>query len=843
LEEKQIIDFEIEGDLEAQERLKNAGHSISGRATVHVIAQSHLDLMWKWDRHDIREMIYSLFSGHAALLEANPEYTYAQSQIFLYEYVRRHFPELFARVADLVKQGRWEIVGGQWVEADGNLLDDESTVRQYLLGQRYVREHFGVTVRTGWCPDGFGLPRSLPQVMSKAGLTFFVHKRPRHRFLPLPATPYRLEGLDGSRLCALRSNNKGIGLPRVSEGEPFEGTEIEYLYNSNAALGITDLWGPLGCGDTGGVNDYGEVPRANHANLDFVFSTPQQFYQKIARYEPTLPVVRDELNFEFPACYTTHTDIKQGNRRCERLLNLAEFLCTLAYGQGGMYPTQALDEAWKLVLYNQFHDGVTGTGLDRVHEESLRDYAHVQYLLGQAIEDAALFLEGKIDTGVCDRPVVVFNPNCFTVNTAISINVTLSKPGKRFALRDSLGVQTACAVVSDELLDGNGNYHRLSLLGTAPGLPPCGWKAFDLVQTEDGSAKQDFGVSSQQLESEFYQLKLDGAGDIISVLDKQLNKQVNQPGQAFAELQVLCEGEYVLDYGRPHKAWNFGFNGQRKVVEFTGAEVIECNAVRTVLRQRFAFGQSTVQRDIILYAVQKKLEFRLELDWQEVETYLGVAFPLNMEPEAKLSYRVPFALDNRPGSTGERPSLNYVLKQDESTGFALMTRDRYGFSEPQPNVLRLSVIRCSTDYVNRSDSGMYVFEFAVSSGCAEEASGLIRLCEEYRRPPLVHLTFPHSGGLAVHACAVAAEDGRILVSAMKKSEQVEGFVLRLFNDTDDTVQTRVNINQTLLPFERAFEANLLEDAERELPTDGGSLPLTFGRHEIKTVLLKGRQDE
>lgn len=389
--EKKILDFEVESQKKPSVVYTTGEAKIDEKILVHVIAQSHLDLMWKWDRYDIRDMIYNTLKGHVDKLSRNPDYTYSQSQIFLYEYVLKHFPVLFEEIRKIVAEGRWEIVGGQWVEPDSNLLDEESTVRQFLYGQKFIKKHFGLYARTAWSPDGFGHNPNLPQIFSGAGINFFVHKRPRQKFLDLPATPYLWKGVDGTVITALCSNNKGNGLPRDSEGHIHDCSETEFVYMENKKLGISDLWGPLGLGDTGGVNDYDEVPLNIHPNIKFKFSTPQEFYKKIEAKMDLLPVSDAEPNQEFPACYTTHADIKKLHRQCEQKIEQAESLSAIAYTLGMRYDSERIEEAWKYVLYNEFHDGVTGTGLDRVHEQSGKDYGYALYSSSSILERAAGF--------------------------------------------------------------------------------------------------------------------------------------------------------------------------------------------------------------------------------------------------------------------------------------------------------------------------------------------------------------------------------------------------------------------------------------------------------------------
>ena len=628
-------------------RLKN-------KVDVHVIAQSHLDLVWKWDREDAREMIYSTMKGYADKLRQNPLYTYSQSQIYIYEYILENHPGLFKEIKRLVQEGRWEIVGGEWVEPDHNLLDEESMVRQFLYGQKFVRKHFGRYVRTGWSPDGFGHNMNLPQIMKKVGIYFFVHKRPRQKFVNLPVTPYILKGIDGTRIIALRVNNKGAGRPKISEGYECSCSELEFLCGHNAKVGIADLWGPLGVGDTGGVNDYEQVTAGSYPELNFIFSTPQKYYDIIMEKADLLPVVDKELNAEYPACYTTRANIKKMHRLCELKLEQAEFFSTWAYTLGAGYPSEELQRLWKIVLYNEFHDAVTGTCIDPVHEQSVEDYRFVRYSCDMITEKALNFIAQKADTSVFKRPYIICNTASFERDEQVFVDVTLSSPEKNFTLQDSEGNVFKGTVVSDRLLDGHGNYHKLRILFHVSGIPACGYKIVGFASDDEGGeiehakpAEPAGTVTERLMENGHYRVELNEAGEISRLYDKGAGKEWNKEGCEFAYLEILHEGEYIPDYGKPHKAWNFGFTGVKERLSYYGAEVVEHSDCRMVLRQKFRYNNSQLESDIILYGVQKRLEFEIKLNWLEVEKYLGVNFPLNMGKEARVYCKVPFALIER----------------------------------------------------------------------------------------------------------------------------------------------------------------------------------------------------
>ena len=345
--------------------------------TVHVIPQFHLDLAWTWRWTESLPMVEHSMVGNVAALEANPEATFAMSQIMLLDHTARYYPEVFAQIVELHKEGRWENVGGMWVESDLNIPSGESLARQFLYGQRFLLQHFGKTATTAWAPDCFGHSGNLPQIMALSGIRQYVHKRPRDINFRLPNVPFDWEGVDGTRLLCLRVVNKGRGYPSApSQGTQFEGDATEHIQQLFAARGLQDLWGPIGVGDVGGVNSY-ELP-PDTADMHLGFSTPEAYFAAIAKTElPDRPVVAGELNPFMDGAYTTQMACKKGNRDTENRIVHCEFMAALASHAGLPYPGETLSTLWKRFLFTQFHDVLPGTGEKATRDAAVHDFDEI----------------------------------------------------------------------------------------------------------------------------------------------------------------------------------------------------------------------------------------------------------------------------------------------------------------------------------------------------------------------------------------------------------------------------------------------------------------------------------
>lgn len=101
------------------------------------VGHTHIDVAWLWTLAQTREKAIRSFSTVLNLMEDYPEYVFMSSQPQLYKFIKQDNPDLFEKIRNRIKEGRWEPEGGMWLEADCNLISGESLVRQLLFGTRF----------------------------------------------------------------------------------------------------------------------------------------------------------------------------------------------------------------------------------------------------------------------------------------------------------------------------------------------------------------------------------------------------------------------------------------------------------------------------------------------------------------------------------------------------------------------------------------------------------------------------------------------------------------------------------------------------------------------------------
>lgn len=355
--------------------------------TIHLVPNAHLDPVWMWDwREGLNEGIATC-QAVVELMEANHDVTFTRNESFIYEHIERHAPRLFERIKCLVDQGRWEIVGGTLLQPDTNLASGESYVRQYLYGQHYFASRFGVVPQIAYQVDSFGHSAGLPSIYRAAGCRFAVQSRPSQEDCPTPSRIFRWRGPDGAEV--LTAN--------------LETYTIEYsdpLYDLSARVeraaeqsvdGLEDWVVLVGLGDHGGGLNrklLGEIRRqiANPPDGCRVkFSTLSDFFAAIEGRWDEMAVVEGELQFFARGCYTSAAPVKKAVREAESLAGASERLSTAAsILRGCRYPREEIKSVWRDTLFNQFHDILPGSSLERCCLEALDHLGKARHEAGHA---------------------------------------------------------------------------------------------------------------------------------------------------------------------------------------------------------------------------------------------------------------------------------------------------------------------------------------------------------------------------------------------------------------------------------------------------------------------------
>ncbi len=740
--------------------------------TAHLVGHAHIDLAWLWRWEEtVRDIAVQTFRGTLARMRRMPGLTFAQSQAAVYEAVERADPELFAEIRSRVREGTWLPVGGMWSEPDLNMPAGEALARQLLYGKRYFLDKFGVDVKVGWNPDSFGHNAQLPQLLARAGITSYVFERCAPERTPF----FWWEGKDGSRVLAHVPAGWYLvslknGLSRVL-AEPSRQTPLK------------DFLILYGEGDHGGGPRDSDLQAIERLKKDrsepkLTFARPEDFFRRVAAASEEIPVVKRELNFTFPACYTTQAATKRNNRRAESLLLTAEKFSALAVQAGyrDYYPERDLDEAWKVVLRNQFHDILDGSSIGPVYEEAGQTYREVFARGRRALDFSLETIVNAIDTRGEGVPLVVFNPLFWPRTDAVETEVTV--PGKPAALRLLApdGAEVPVQVLGRKEAE---NKTAFRIVFTASDVPSFGYGVFRAVgAAEPSSLTAGIIAEPERLENEFFRVVLDPkTGWLLSVFDKRNGREVVAgPGNVL---------EAIVDTPESMSAWELGLQETVGRVGESGAhvEVIEAGPVRAVVRVTAPFRNSVFRQDVILQAGVARVDFRLALDWQERSLMIKAAFPVAVRSE-RAEFEIPFGSVTRPADGTEVPAIGWIDLTDEAGdyGVSLLNDSKYGF-DVQDNRLRMSVVHGATSPDPEADRGRHDLAYALFPHRGPWTAGeTMRRGAEFNSPLLAREAMVHGGTLPSAASFVSVGPAHVVLSTLKKASGYDdrALIIRLY---------------------------------------------------------------
>src|SRR5580700_5015907 len=643
---------------------------------IRIVGNSHIDMAWLWPWTETVEVVRNTFQSVLDLMREYPDFKFTMSSARTYEWMQEKYPDLFKQIEQRVKEGRWEIIGGMWVEPDLNMPDGESLVRQILVGKRYFLQNFGADIKIGWNPDSFGYNWQLPQIYKKSGIDYFVTSK------LLWATdytkfPYRLfwwEAPDGSRLLTYfpheyandfnpEQMTKDLSLyaPLIYGTKLADSPQMLYLY---------------GIGDHGGGPTRTMLDQANRLREPSTvfpkidFSTAKDFFADLYQELPSLkvPIWNDELYFEYHrGVYTSQADTKQRIRRDEELMLDAEKYASLAALFGRPYGQDQFQLAWKNLLFDHFHDVMPGSGIAVNYLDARRNLEDVARSANEITNGALDELLAHVNTqGANARgdgvPVVVFNSLSWPRTEVVEAEVQLPGPAKEVLVLDGAGEPVAHQLLA---MDSSTNRARLLIVANAPAL---GYKTYFVraaaqagvshdAHTSHGSGAVSVSssTSASTMENGSIRVTVDPhTGCITSLFDLHTQTEALAPSETDSggPKTSVCGNLLQTFADKPKRwdAWNIDSDFEKQHWDLDKADevkIIERGPLRAVVRVKKHFQNSTFVQDIAMYAGEPRVDVKMQADWHEKHILLKVTFPLSAHSD-KATFEIPYGSIERP---------------------------------------------------------------------------------------------------------------------------------------------------------------------------------------------------
>lgn len=815
--------------------------------SIHAVGNSHIDMAWLWPWTETVEVVRNTFSSVLKLMQEFPDLKFAHSSVRTYAWIEEKYPALFEEIRLRVKEGRWEIVGGMWVEPDLNMPDGESLVRQLLVGTRYLREKFGVDVKIGWNPDSFGYNWQLPQIYRRSGINYFVtQKMSWNDTTKFPHKLFWWESPDGSRVLAYFPNGYVNQLDPVRLARDTAETARR--------TGLPDLLHLYGIGDHGGGPTRRMLVSGSRWQLaDALFpsltlTTAGDFFQAIEKNltSVNLPVWRDELYFEYHrGILTTQAQTKKNNRRNEALLlNTEKFSSIASFLGGPAYPQQDLNDAWRLLLFNQFHDILPGSGIGPVYLDASRDHAVIRQTASDLQRRALAEIAARTDTRGAGVALVVFNPLAWARTDVVEADAPLPGAPEKVEVHGPGGEAAVAEVVSRDAAT-----QRVRVRFIAADVPSLGFKVFHITARAASAraAAPSAGpnlltASAITLENTFLRLRLEPkSGCITSLFDKRRNREALAPGACGNLLQAF------RDKPKDWDAWNIDADFEKERWDLDQAEEVtlaEQGAVRAAIRVVKKFQNSRFSQSIMLYAGLPRVDIRTEADWHEEHILIKAAFPIAAHSNFA-TFEIPYGSIQRPTTRNspeekakfEVAALRWADLSDAQGGLSLLNDCKYGH-DARDNVLRISLLRSPKWPDPNADMGQHEFTYSLyPHGGSWKEADTVRRGYELNVPLLAVVEPPHSGLLPAAHSFVEIAPANVVLTALKKAEDSETWLVRFYEYAGRETPVRIKFRGLV----RAWEANLMEKDERPVEVSNGRLVITVKPYEIKTVRVDLRR--
>jgi alpha-mannosidase len=854
--------------------------------TVRCIGHTHIDVAWLWRLKHTREKAARSFSTVLRLMEKFPDYVFLQTMPQLYDYIKTDYPDIYEQIKQRVKEGRWEAGGGMWLEADCNLTSGESLVRQLLYGTRFLRDEFGAECTYLWLPDVFGYSWALPQILHKSGInTFMTTKISWNQYNRMPHDTFKWRGIDGTEILT----------HFITTPDPAVGDGWFYTYNGEVtASSVNGIWDSYrdkpvnrelllayGYGDGGGgvnremlelrrrLNELPGVPHVTTGRADDYFAELQQTVADTKEYVHTWD---GELYLELHrGTYTSQAYNKLMNRKLELLVREAEWLGVFGSLQQGSwlpYAKEKIDEAWKIVLRNQFHDIIPGSSIREVYDDSTLEYAEAERLLQLTCRQAeeALIVQASeakgseaidpsraanaLEAAAAEAVYTVWNSAAWERGGLVRVdNDDFLTAAAKVVWQDEQGTILTAQQDADGWwveVAGTASMGYATIRCFAAGQETQAAEAeagagagavstaIPSKQSLSALPQQPFTAQDSGIETPHYTLAWNERGQLTSIWDKAAQREVLAAGSRGNVLQVFEDKPKSR-----HEAWDIDIYYQEKqeeIISLSSVSIAESGPLRTVVRFAWTYKASTIVQQMVLYTGSRRIDFVTDIDWHEQRKLLKAAFPVEVR-STEATFDIQYGNVKRP--THWNTSWDYARFEvvghqwadlsERGYGVSLLNDCKYGY-DIKDNVLRLTLIKSALVPDDQADQGHHAFTYSLLPHAGDWIEGETAAEAWDLNAPLSS----KPGAVEAPASLFRFSGGvHLQIDAVKKAEDDERVILRFHEFGGERGIIELSSDYFIRSWQ---ESDLMERPIGEL-SNTSVIRLAIKPYEIKTLLI------
>jgi alpha-mannosidase len=869
---------------------------LTRQPTLYVVPYAHLDTQWRWDYPTtIREHLPSTLRDNFALFEKYPNYVFNFSGANRYRMIKEYYPADYAKMKQYIAAGRWFPSGSSMEENDVNSPSAESTMRQILYGTQYFRNEFGKTSAEYMLPDCFGFPASLPSILAHMGLKgFSTQKLSWNSAMGIPFNVGFWEGLDGQGVvAALNAMNytgnvtqdltksppppvPGQRAPtdwpkRIQENAQKGGLMVDFHYYGTGDIGGAPREPSVALMEAIVTKGFGFIPppqappspgappfvveppkpvKVGDGPLRVIQGAAEQMFKDIKpeQYAGLQRYKGDLLLIEHSAgSLTSQAYLKRWNRQNEVLADAAERASVAADWLGGRpYPLKRINDAWTLVMGGQFHDILPGTSIPKAYEYAWNDQLLALNQFASVLTSATDAVSSALNTQTRGTPVVVFNPLNIEREDVVEATIAFAAGAPRnVRVTGPDGKEVAAQVTATG-----------KVLFVAK-VPSSGYAVFEVLSAEAAIASaakkgrrapSALAVTESSLENARYRIQLDRNGDVASIFDKEVRKEL------LAEpIRLAIKGDKPVDW----PAWNMDWADQQKpprafVSGPAKIRVVENGPARVAIEVARETEGSTFVQTVRLAAGDggNRVEFSNVIDWKTAEANLKATFSLTASnPQATYNWDIgTIERGNNHEKKFEVPSHQWFDLTDQSGtfGVTVLQDSKNASDKPDDHTLRLTLMRTpgigsgnGRSYSDQSsqDFGHHEFVFGLAGHEGDWRQGQTDWQAWRLNQPLLAFEAPkHPGALGASFSLFKLNNRRVRALAVKRAEQSDEVVVRLV-ELDGKPAKGVSLTFAA-PIASAREITGAEQPLRAATVTAGALVTDFTPYQIRSFALK-----
>ncbi len=823
---------------------------------AYIVATAHLDTVWRWNlAKTIKEYIPDTISKNLDLFEKYPNYRFNFEGAYRYELIEEYYPKYFEIIKELVEENKWCPSGSSYENGDVNIPSPEALFRNILYGNSYFKKKFGKETNDIFLPDCFGFGYALPTIMAHSGLKgFSTQKLSWGCANGVPFDIGYWQGIDGSKVYAAIDAKSYRST--IDKDIRNNATILEKVTNNAFRYGLPQTLNYYGTGDIGGAPNEKSVSNLENAvnenvnnSFKIISASSQDLFNDLdnasEETKNNLPVFDGELvmTTHGTGSYTSRTISKRLNAKNENLADLTEKACVIADILGVYkYPAENITKAWKRVIRHHFHDDITGTSIMEVYNDSCNDYFVSLNGFQNEYVGAVNAISNKLDTSwVTECAVIINNPACYDRKDSVKAHIKVKHNCSFVKVLDKNGNE-----VPSQIIKKTGKEFDIIFIAEVKAL---GFRVYDVVPAEEKcNIKTDLSVTQHTLENSKYKVIFNKNGDIASITDKELNKQI---------LEKPIKMALLNDTGSlTYPSWEINKSDIDKeplcYANSPQFEVVENGPAKISIKITREADYSAITQIVSLSSESRFISVYNLVDWQSRRKMLKAVFPFSAY-NSKASYDLGIGVierENNKDNLYEVPAQKWadITDSNGDFGVSVFSECKYGWDKPNDNTLRLTCIHTPSGAFGNDarqdlqDIGRNIFSYGIFSHNGGYETETQTQNELYQKPLIAFQTNSKSEGTLSDEFSFAnIVDGNIIIRAIKKAEDENGFILRI-TESNGLKQDNVKIN-FFNEIENAEEVFANEEFKETANASKNTLTFSIKPFEVKSFRINLKKSD